>query len=80
VKSYKPDPRTYQLVPSLLAVRPDQVMMVASHPYDLAAAAEEGMRTAFVHRPLERGTGKAHVPDFPVDVSADDFLDLANRL
>jgi 2-haloacid dehalogenase len=80
VKSYKPDPRTYQLVPSLLAVRPEQVMMVASHPYDLAAAAQEGMRTAFVHRPLERGTGKADAPDFRVDVAADDFLDLANRL
>ena len=80
VKSYKPDPRTYQLVPSLLAVRPEQVMMVASHPYDLAAAAQEGMRTAFVHRPLERGTGKVDAPDFRVDVVADDFLDLANRL
>jgi antitoxin YefM len=49
VKSYKPDPRTYQLVPSLLAVRPEQVVMVAAHPYDLAAAAEQGFRTAFVH-------------------------------
>src|SRR5207248_1675525 len=52
VKSYKPDPRTYQLV-SLLAVRPEQAMMVAAHPYDLSAAAEQGMRTAFVRRPQE---------------------------
>jgi 2-haloacid dehalogenase len=53
IKSYKPDPRAYQLVPSLLAIRPEQAMMVASHPYDLAAAAQQGMRTAFVRRPLE---------------------------
>jgi 2-haloacid dehalogenase len=80
VKSYKPDPRTYRLVPSLLAIRPDQAMMVASHPYDLAAAATQGMRTAFVHRPLERGSREGSVPDFPVDIMADDFLDLARQL
>src|SRR5204862_6233237 len=47
VKSYKLDPRTYQLVPTLLAVRPEQATMVAAQPYALAAAAEPGMRTAF---------------------------------
>jgi len=80
VKSYKPDPAVYQLVPSLLAVRPEQAMMVASHVSDLAAAAGEGMRTAFVRRPQEWGTGKAEVPDVPMDIVADDFLDLASQL
>src|SRR5437660_11055964 len=80
VTSYKPDPRTYQLVTSLLAVRPDQAMLVAAHPYDLAAAAEQGMRTAFVRRPQEWGTGKAEAPTFPVDIMAEDFIDLATQL
>jgi 2-haloacid dehalogenase len=80
VKSYKPDPRTYQMVPSLLAVRPEQAMMVAAHPYDLAAAAEQGMHTAFVRRPHEWGSGKEERPDFPVDIVAADFLDLASQL
>jgi 2-haloacid dehalogenase len=80
VRSYKPDPRVYRLVPDLLGVRPEQSMMVASHGYDLAAAAGEGMRTAFVRRPQEWGTGKAEVPDFRVDIIADDFLDLASKL
>ena len=80
VKSYKPDPRAYQLVPSLLAVRPEQAMMVAAHPYDLSAAAEQGMRTAFVRRPQEWGTGKAEAPTFPVDITAEDFIDLATQL
>ena len=80
VKTYKPDPRTYQLVPSLLAVRPEQAMMVAAHPYDLSAAAGEGMRTAFVRRPQEWGSGKTQVADFPVDIVAEDFLDLALQL
>ena len=80
VQTYKPDPRTYHLVPSLLAIRPEQAMMVASHPYDLSAAAREGMRTAFVRRPQEFGTGKAQIPDFPVDIVAEDFIDLASQL
>ncbi len=79
VKTYKPDPQTYRLVPSLLAVRPEQAMMVAAHPYDLSAGAREGMRTAFVRRPHECGTGNAEIPDFRVDVLAEDFLDLASQ-
>src|ERR1700732_340916 len=62
VRTYKPDPRVYRLVPDLLAVRPEESMMVASHTYDLAAAAGQGMRTAFVRRPYEWGTGKTETP------------------
>ncbi len=80
VKTYKPDPSVYRLVPDLLAVRPEQAMMVASHAYDLSAAAELGMRTAFVRRPQEFGTGKAATLEFSVDIVADDFLDLASQL
>jgi 2-haloacid dehalogenase len=80
VRSYKPDPRVYRLVPDLLAVRPEQSMMVASHAYDLAAAAGQGMRTAFVRRPQEWGTGKPEALDIPVDIVAEDFIDLASKL
>jgi 2-haloacid dehalogenase len=80
VRTYKPDPRVYRLVPDLLAVRPGESMMVASHSYDLAAAAGEGMRTAFVRRPQEWGTGKPEKLDISVDIVADDFLDLASQL
>jgi 2-haloacid dehalogenase len=80
VRSYKPDPRVYRLVPDLLAVRPQQSMMVASHAYDLAAAAGQGMRTAFVRRPHEWGTGKSEALDISVDIVAEDFIDLASKL
>ena len=80
VRTYKPDPRVYRLVPDLLAVAPEESMMVASHPYDLAAAAGQGMRTAFVRRPQEWGTGKAETPDGAVDIVAEDFIDLASQL
>jgi 2-haloacid dehalogenase len=79
-KTYKPDPRVYQLVPSLLQIRPEQAMMVAAHPDDLLAAAGQGMRTAFVRRPQEWGTGKAEEMDFAVDIVADDFIQLASQL
>ena len=80
VRTYKPDPRVYRLVPDLLAVRPEESMMVASHPYDLAAAAGQGMRTAFVRRVQEWGTGKPEPLDISVDIVADDFLGLASQL
>jgi 2-haloacid dehalogenase len=79
-RTYKPDPAVYQLVPTLLAVRPEQALMVAAHANDLAAAADQAMRTAFVRRPQEWGTDKAEIPDFPVDILAEDFLDLAFQL
>jgi len=83
VRAYKPDPRTYGMVPDLLRLRPDQVMMVAAHAGDLHAAAAEGLRTAFVPRPLEHGPatvlpGEAELAG--IDVIADDLEDLAVRL
>lgn len=80
VKSYKPDPRVYQLVSSLLQVPMAQSMMVACHADDLAAAAGQGMRTAFVQRPQEWGRGLSEAPAFPVDIMAQDFHDLATQL
>ena len=81
-RAYKPDPRTYRLPPTLLRLRPDQVLMVAAHPDDLRAAAGEGLRTAYVRRPLEWGTGRppSTVPADAFDVVAGDFGDLADQL
>lgn len=80
VKTYKPDPRVYRMVPELLRVAPDQAVMVAAHSYDLAAAATHGLRTAFVTRPDEWGTGRAEVGEFKADITAEDFNDLASKL
>jgi 2-haloacid dehalogenase len=81
-RAYKPDPRTYQLPPALLRLPHEQVLMVAAHPDDLRAAAREGLRTAYVRRPLEWGGGRAApaVPARAFDVVAEDFGDLAARL
>ena len=81
-RTYKPDPRTYHMVASLLDLRPEQVMMVAAHTSDLRAAAAEGLRTAYVRRPREWGPGPSPEPaqDASFDVAADDLRDLARQL
>jgi len=81
-RCYKPRPEVYHTAVSLLGLRPEQVMMVAAHNYDLRAARGEGLRTAFVPRPLEYGPGQTTdlAPEDDWDVVARDFLDLAARL
>jgi len=82
VRHYKPDPEVYRLVPELFDLRPEQVMMVAAHEADLQAAKQLGLRTAFVHRPLEYGP-QTPVPSVPAgrfDYVAEDLVDLAARL
>jgi 2-haloacid dehalogenase len=82
VRHYKPDPETYRLVPALFDLKPEEVMLVAAHEYDLEAAQKHGLRTAYVHRPLEHGPGKpvAIPPAGKYDLLAQDLLDLANQI
>ncbi len=62
---YKPDPDTYLGVARVFDVQPEQVMMVAAHQDDLAAARGCGLCTAYIERPREFG------PARPKDVSPD---------
>tara|TARA_Y100000590_G_scaffold456297_1_gene606599 strand:+ start:9219 stop:9926 length:708 start_codon:yes stop_codon:yes gene_type:complete len=81
-KHYKPDPEVYKNAVSLLGLHPYQVMMVAAHNFDLEAAKKIGMKTAYVHRPLEFGPDKdleqISIEDF--DFIAKDFENLAEIL
>lgn len=79
---FKPEPAIYRMAAAYLGLRPAEIMMVASHKYDIRAAARLGFRTAFVARPLEFGAGGdadvTYSDEF--DVNAADFLDLADQL
>ena len=85
---FKPDPEVYLGAVDLLSLKPTEVMMVAAHPPDLAAAASCGLRTALVPRPLERGPAvsspppPAHPtePTESFDIVAPDFIELAKKL
>jgi len=82
VRHYKPDPEIYLSTFDLLDLERGEVMMVAAHLNDLKAAKAQGLRTAFVARPLERGAGGPAdlKPDASVDLSAKDFVELAGQL
>jgi 2-haloacid dehalogenase len=81
-RAYKPQPEAYDSAARMLALDPAECLMVAAHPADLAAAAAQGFRTAYVHRPLEYG------PDRTVtrpaagrfDYQVEDFIELAEVL
>ena len=79
---YKPDPEAYLGAAALLGLAPREVMLVAAHKNDLAAARSCGLGTAFVRRPLERGAGATVdiTDDRRCTFNADDFVDLARQL
>jgi len=79
---YKPDPETYLGCARLLDVAPHELMLVACHPSDLRAARSNGLRTAYVLRPLEHGPSTV-LPAFTegeFDLVANDFEHLAELL
>jgi 2-haloacid dehalogenase len=82
VHSSKPDPRVYALAQKSIGVRADEILMVACHKYDLAAAKAFGFKVAFIPRPLEFGPrGQADVSgETYFDAMALNLVDLANLL
>ena len=81
-QQYKPDQRAYLKAVELLNLEPSQVLMVAAHPGDLRAAAQAGLKTAYVYRPLEWGEERVRERNTAgeFDFDADSFLDLASQL
>jgi 2-haloacid dehalogenase len=81
-KAYKPDPATYLGVARVFNLAPQDVMLVATHQEDLAAARSCGLQTAYIERPLEFGLRRPKdvSPDAANSYHAKDFLDLAKQL
>lgn len=81
-KAYKPDPATYLGVAKVFNVAPWQVMLVAAHQDDLAAARNCGLQTAYIERPFEFGKNKPKdtSPNAANTYHAVNFLELAVQL
>lgn len=81
-RHYKPDRQAYLGCAELLDVPPGELMLVAAHPGDLRAAQQAGLMTGYVTRPLEYGPNQRphSFSDGEFDVTATDFLDLADKL
>ena len=81
-RAYKPLPEAYDSAARMLGLAPAECLLVAAHPGDLRAAAARGLRTAYVHRPLEEGPGTE--PPWPAagafDYAVPDFAALAEAL
>lgn len=80
--AYKPLPQAYLANAELINLKPGQVMLVAAHNGDLAAAAKAGLRTAFVTRPSEYGPHQKLdlKADGDWDVVVDSFVGLAKAM
>ena len=81
-QTFKPERMAYLLPPTLLELRPEEVMLVAAHDNDLKGAQAAGLHTALVPRPLEWGPNAPPLPppDPSFDYVASDFGDLATQL
>jgi 2-haloacid dehalogenase len=79
-RNFKPKASVYLMAADALNLEPDECMMCAAHSSDLEAAADIGLRTAFIARPEERpGVGESE-PKLPVEVISRTTEDLANKL
>jgi 2-haloacid dehalogenase len=81
-RAYKPLPQAYLSAAQLLNIEPGELMLVAAHNGDLAAAQACGLATAFIPRPREYGPQQTIdiKPEGRWTVVADDFVDLARKM
>lgn len=81
-RDYKPKHEVYLATARALGLAPHQVVMVAAHNGDLAAARQAGLRTAFFPRATEHGPGQTTdlVAEGDWDHIADDMVDLATQV
>ncbi len=81
-RKYKPHPDTYLGVARIFDIAPREVMLVAAHHSDLAAARECGLKTAYIERPTEYGALniKDVSPDPANTLHAGSLVDLATLL
>ncbi|BCL29421.1 haloacid dehalogenase type II [Streptomyces aurantiacus] len=75
-RTYKPDPAVYQLAVAVSGRPPERLLMVAAHAWDLRAAQNLGLRTAYVARP----GGDPPTTSDRFDLYVDDLADLAGQL
>ncbi|MDR2279370.1 MAG: haloacid dehalogenase type II [Gordonia sp. (in: high G+C Gram-positive bacteria)] len=67
-RHYKPAAEVYLGVADLMQVRPEEVLMVATHVSDLAAARSFGLQTAYIERPREWGPEPKPAERDPLDL------------
>ncbi len=82
IGTYKTKPEAYLTAAKWLQLKPQEILMVACHNFDLNAARAVGFQTAFVRRPLEWGAGGPPDPNPHPEctMAVDTFGALADKL
>ena len=76
IMKYKPALETYRWAADQLKVRPSDIIMVAAHGWDVAGAAQAGLKTAFVAREGQSLYPLAAQPDY----IGENILQIANKI
>jgi 2-haloacid dehalogenase len=76
VETFKPHPKVYSYALSQLGAPPGDVTLIATHPWDLAGAAQAGITTAWVMHGSSGWPAVFPAPDF----RAETLLELAQAL
>jgi 2-haloacid dehalogenase len=79
-RDFKPKAAVYLAAADAFGLDSNECLMCAAHGSDLQAAAEAGLRTAFIARPEERPGFSESTLKMPVDLSCRTTLDLASQL
>jgi 2-haloacid dehalogenase len=79
-RDYKPKAAVYLAAVDAFNLQPGQCMMCAAHSGDLKAAAENGLRTAFIARPEEHPGLSETAPNLTVDIVVRSTEELAAKL
>jgi len=79
-RDYKPKAAVYLAAVDAFNLQPSQCMMCAAHSGDLKAAADSGLRTAFIARPQERPGESETAPNVAVDIVAQSIDELIAKL
>ncbi|MBT2324183.1 HAD-IA family hydrolase [Variovorax paradoxus] len=79
---YKPHAEAYHIAAAWLGLAPSDILMVACHNFDLNAAQDAGMHTAFVRRPDEWGPAGPPdpTPNRKYNLVVEGFDELQERL
>jgi 2-haloacid dehalogenase len=79
-RDYKPKAAVYLAAVDAFNLQPHQCVMCAAHSGDLKAAADNGLRTAFIARPEERPGTSETAPTVAVDIVALSIDELVAKL
>jgi 2-haloacid dehalogenase len=77
---YKPRPEAYQKGLELVKLRPEEVVLVAAHAYDLRGAQKCGLRTVYVHRWTDDIDEDMEVVKTEFDMFLENMDDLAGAI